>query len=301
MLDASQSPTDDHDDAEMVARSARASPRSPASALLVESTSAADLAAENARTLRLLDSMFGEADEDWGGAESIDSDMEQAATATKSRANAVPDASESSHNAIADFEVVPAAQRRAGDKSSVERRTQQTATIAPRNHGPDPDPAQQPSTKLKDLFAPREEEGFSLIGHLDLDSELEHDSDEPAFAHNANAPAPVTAPIPISASDPTTTTTARSAVAPPPPTRAQQAQGLDATLPFFFPHSSRAEGRHRLRGAVEFGRTEDEAQIRARWESVRGELTREWKRRHREAVKSSRRRGRGGAGGERVE
>jgi hypothetical protein len=48
---------------------------------------------------------------------------------------------------------------------------------------------------------------------------------------------------------------------------------------------------------VNFGRADDEAQIRARWEAARGELTREWKRRHREAVKSRRRRG----GGERVE
>jgi len=275
ILDAAQSPTDDHDDPEMISRSAQASPRSPSSVFLVESTSAADLAAENARTLQLLNSIFGDANEDWGGAESIDSDMEQAAGAgAESRAYAVPDASESSHSAIADFEVVPAAQRRADNKSSVERRTQ------------------QPSTKLKDLFAPREEEGFSLIGHLDLDSELDLDLDEPTFADNA----PATTPIPTSASDPTTTT--RSAAAPP-PTPAQQAKGLDATLPFFFPHSSHAKGQDHLRRAVEFGRSEDEGQIRARWESVRGELTREWKRRHREAVKSSRRRRR--AGGERAE
>jgi hypothetical protein len=280
ILDAAQSPTDDHDDPEMIPHSEQASPRSPSSVLRVESTSATDLAAENARTLQLLNSMFGEANEDWGGPESIDSDMEQAAAA-ESRTYAAPHASESSHIAIADFEVVPAAQRRADNKSSVERQTQ------------------QPSTKLKDLFAPREEEGFSLIGHLDLDSELDLDLDEPAFANNA----PATTPIPTSASNPTTTT--RSAAAPPPPTPAQQGKGLDATLPFFFPHSSHAHaharGQDHLRRAVKFGRTEDEdeGQIRARWESVRGELTREWKRRHREAVKSSRRRR--GAGGERAE
>jgi hypothetical protein len=55
-------------------------------------------------------------------------------------------------------------------------------------------------------------------------------------------------------------------------------------------------------GGVKFGRTEDEGQIRERWEAVRGELTREWKRRHREAVKSRRRRGGGAAaGGERAD
>lgn len=275
ILDATQSPTDDHDDPEMMPRSEQASPRS--SVLRIESTGGADLAAENARTLQLLNSMFGEANEDWGGAESIDSDMEQAAAAG-SHMNAVPDAAESSHSAIAKFEVIPAAQRRADNKSSVERRTQ------------------QPSTNLKDLFAPREEEGFSLIGHLDLDSELDLDLDEPAFANNA----PATTPIPTSASASGPTITRSAAAAPPPPTRAQrhQPKGLDATLPFFFPHT-KGRDRDHLRGAVEFGRTEDEGEIRARWESVRGELTREWKRRHREAFKSSRRRR--GAGGERAE
>ena len=47
---------------------------------------------------------------------------------------------------------------------------------------------------------------------------------------------------------------------------------------------------------VRFAPTEDEAVICARLEVRHGELTREWKRRHREAVKSRRRRG-----GERVE
>ena len=64
---------------------------------------------------------------------------------------------------------------------------------------------------------------------------------------------------------------------------------FDPSLPFFFPQKGHVRG-------VEFMRTEDEAQIRARWEAARGGLTQEWKRRHREAVKSRRRQG-----GERVE
>jgi hypothetical protein len=133
-----------------------------------------------------------------------------------------------------------------------------------------------------------------LIGHLDLDSELDLDSDEPAFANNA----PATTPIAISASDSSTTTrSAAAAAAAPAPRRTQQAKALDATLPFFFPKSAHAKGYHVHR--VKFGRTDDEAQIRERWEGVRAELTREWKRRHREAVKSRRRRG--GARGERAE
>ena len=70
---------------------------------------------------------------------------------------------------------------------------------------------------------------------------------------------------------------------------ATQHKALDSSLPFFFPQKGHVQ-------RVEFTRTEDEEEIRARWEVARGELTQEWKRRHREAVKSRRRRG-----GERVE
>ncbi|KAI0248754.1 hypothetical protein BJV78DRAFT_1233136 [Lactifluus subvellereus] len=222
----------------------------------------ADLAEETARALKLLNSMFGEANQDWGGAESVDSDMEQAAAAPTRED--VPHASEPPLDSM-DFETVPAAQR----DSSVNR---QMLTAAPRN----PEPVQL-STKLKDLFAPREEEGFSLIGHLDLDSELDFDMDEPALANDAPAPASA------STSDPTNHAAATSALAQPP-------GALDATLPFFFPKSTNSRGDVR-RAAIRFARTEDEAQIRLRWEAARGELTREWKRRHREAVKSRRRRG----------
>jgi hypothetical protein len=136
-----------------------------------------------------------------------------------------------------------------------------------------------------------------LIGHLNLDSELELeldlDLDEPAFAPNGPSPAA------ISASD--LTTTARP-TAIPAPTQQSKAHSLDTTLPFFFPQTS-SKGGYARNVKVKFARTEGEAQIRARWEAERGELTREWKRRHREAVKSRRRRGGGGGGrgGERVE
>ena len=121
--------------------------------------------------------------------------------------------------------------------------------------------------------------GFSLIGHLDLDSELDLDMDEPAFTNNA--------PVPVSASTTTNHAAATFALAQPPGT-------LDAALPFFFPKNTNLRG-HVRRAASGFTRTEDEAQIRLRWEAARGELTREWKRRHREAVKSRRRRGGGWA------
>lgn len=83
------------------------------------------------------------------------------------------------------------------------------------------------------------------------------------------------------------TTSTRSAPSFAVPT--SQNKVFDSSLPFFFPPKGHVR-------RVKFARTEDEAEIRARWEAARGELTREWKRRHREAVKSRRRRG-----GERVE
>ncbi|KAF8489972.1 hypothetical protein F5888DRAFT_1808403 [Russula emetica] len=280
ILDASQSPADDNDEPSTP----------PGSSSIPVDTTNADLAAEKATALRLLYSMFGEADEDWGGAENVDSDMEREVAAANSALHASQ--SSSSHDAV-DFEVVPAAQR-ASKKSSIDQRqTAQTTTAnaaAPLN----PDPVQPPTaTKLKDLFAPREEEGFSLIGHLNLDSELELDLDlgfdESAFTNNGSWPASVPT------SDPITTT---RPAATPTPTRQIKTNSLDTTLPFFFPQTSKGGGYAR-NFKVKFARTEDETQIRARWEAARGELTREWKRRHREAVKSRRRRG--GGGGERVE
>jgi len=132
-----------------------------------------------------------------------------------------------------------------------------------------------------------------LIGHLNLDSELDLDLDldlgldEFAFPHNGSWPASA------STSDPTIT---MRPAATPVPTRQSKANTLDTTLPFFFPQTSKG-GDYARNVKVKFVRTEDETQIRARWEAACGELTREWKRRHREAVKSWRRRGRG----ERVE
>jgi hypothetical protein len=117
---------------------------SPQSSAPLEDAVSADLAEETARTLQLLNSMFGEANEDWGGAESVHSDMEAAATHSD-----VPHASEPPLDSM-DFEIVPAARQ----ESSIDR---QVLTAASQN----PEPV-QPPTKLKDLFAPWKEEGESL-------------------------------------------------------------------------------------------------------------------------------------------
>ena len=142
-----------------------------------------DLAAETANALDLLSAMFGEANADWGGAETVDSEVE-VAVPDVDIPHPTPDPVESA---------IPAAPeslgfQRVGNKSANDGQAEATAPT-PTATGPE-----RPSTKLKDLFAPREEEisfwkcraaclsqalclsltgFFSLIGHVDLDSELD--------------------------------------------------------------------------------------------------------------------------------
>jgi hypothetical protein len=79
------------------------------------------------------------------------------------------------------------------------------------------------------------------------------------------------------------------------------------SLPLFFPSSTHPHNK--ISGSltqnvianwrdpsVSFFRTETEEAIQEKWEKGRGELTREWKRRWREAGKVKRRRGGAGAG-----
>jgi hypothetical protein len=83
---------------------------------------------------------------------------------------------------------------------------------------------------------------------------------------------------------------------------------FDASEPLFFPLSTEERAnKHRnakLKDIMDvfkekgldpqstgFYRTESSGEILKRWEDAKGDLTRDWKRRHREAVKSRRRRG----------
>ena len=166
-----------------------------------------------------------------------------------------------------DFEASPADQREEKELA-VDKQTK--ATPAPATIG-----LAQPSTQkeLKDLFAPREEEGellrcmascphkhcfllsgFSLIGHLDLDSELDLDM-EP----NPNEPANPSTAAPAPAA-----TSSRSAVSNSAPTT--QHKALDSLLLVFFLQKGHVQ-------SVSFARTVDEAEIRVSWEAARGELT----------------------------
>ncbi|KAH9951136.1 hypothetical protein B0H21DRAFT_719729 [Amylocystis lapponica] len=237
---------------------------------LVEKTRTADpsdgndLVQEKNKTLGLLQAMFGDrGDAEWGGEESVGSDVD-VDVEHRARASDVEARQE---------EETPMEVDKPPLSSSTEQLSQGVNTRPPAE-------VQTQGKKLKDIFAPREEEaGFSLLGHLDLDLELDDDvAFETAAQPETNAvPEPATAP--------------HASVLPT----------FDAKRSLFFPASSDSG---RARDALDptdwrkwFFRTDSADEIQTRWEETRGELTSGWKRRHREAVKSRRRRG-GGAGEE---
>ena len=128
-----------------------------------------------------------------------------------------------------------------------------------------------------------------MLGHLDLDLDLDDDVLDASFA-----PAP---PAATPSVQPVVATTIRN-------TRTQAQVTFDPNLPLFFPlpQDEREGFRGRVRDPFDvakeqgfdwrtFCRTETSEEIRQRWEAEKVELTRDWKRRHREAVKSRRRRG----------
>lgn len=132
-----------------------------------------------------------------------------------------------------------------------------------------------------------------MLGHLDLDLDLDDDVLDASFVPTAE-PA---MPYPSDNLPPTTTIQS---------TRTRAQFTYDPSLPLFFPLSE--EDRGGYRGKVKdlmdmakengwdwksFCRQQTTEEIRQRWEEQKVELTRDWKRRHREAIKSRRRRGGG--------
>ena len=138
--------------------------------------------------------------------------------------------------------------------------------------------------------------GFSLLGHLDIDLELD---DEVDFGTKSLEHDPVQTSMP---------SIVRVNVADVPSADVRpRTDGVfvpDPKQPMFFPLAeSDRRGRTGVKDMFDvareqgwswrqsFYRTETDDEIRQRWEEQKGELTRTWKRRHREAVKSMRRRG----------
>jgi len=139
-----------------------------------------------------------------------------------------------------------------------------------------------------------------LLGHLDVDIELDDD-----LPFSIEAPAEQTYHDVVSSTPPTISAITLQTHA------SQRPLVLDPKQALFFPILSQdgiVTSRARQRDmydvikdngwnwrdpAVGFFRTETEEEIRKRWEESKGELTRDWKRRCREAGKVNRRK-RGG-------
>ncbi|THU80943.1 hypothetical protein K435DRAFT_785238 [Dendrothele bispora CBS 962.96] len=279
------------------------------------STLSSDLQAEKSQTLSFLHSLFDSAlssshrretlgaSIDWDSDIDLD-DVEAQVIERKSRADTDDD----------EFEVVPQDSESqsirpvASQPNITEGTTDMDIDSAGSpSHEAKPDPQHQPSvpptakppksSALKDLFAPREDEGgFSLLNHLDL--ELDEDVDlgidfapsAPAISAEPNQdPVPsFTAPTVLPSTSATTATNKNS--------RSRAPIVLDPKKPLFFPRSiSLAAGAQAA--SSPFYEKPTEEQIQQRWEDSKLELTRAWKKRWKEAGKIRRRKG-GGIGGE---
>ncbi|PPQ98012.1 hypothetical protein CVT26_003074 [Gymnopilus dilepis] len=274
-----------------------------------------DILQEKLQSLNLLSSLFGTAGDgdDWTGYESVGSDID-VDELTKGDVMLVDEDDNPG------FEIVPKegksvskSKKTAMHPASAEEDEATMDVEQPSPTMPPPKqqetPAQAQKSTLKDLFAPREEEGgFSLLGHLNADIELDDSIpfliDEPTqeTGQQREPTAPSTLPV----------------HAPPAAAITLQAQPsrapivLDPKRPLFFPipeDSTLNRARQRdifdiikdngwnwrdpAVGFFPSSAPNAEEEIKKRWEEVKGDLTRDWKRRHREALKVSRRK-RGG-------
>ncbi|KAL7418106.1 hypothetical protein BDY24DRAFT_374113 [Mrakia frigida] len=172
---------------------------------------------------------------------------------------------------------------------------------------PEPPPAKKAkkNNPLKDMFAPQSDEGasFSLLSSLPLDLDLDPSSD-PTLS--STLPLPSNLPSTSFSSYPTTSTQDLASSAT---TSLTATFKPDASIPYFFPflhlsEAERAKGpKLQAKSVLElerekegegvggFWRKDTEEEMQARWEQDHLELTREYKKRHREAVKRRRRRG----------
>ncbi|KIP07446.1 hypothetical protein PHLGIDRAFT_421113 [Phlebiopsis gigantea 11061_1 CR5-6] len=245
-----------------------------------------DITLEKNAALGLLQSLFGgRSDNEWGDKESLGSDVDMDELASRKAELLVADFED-------DIEVVPMDENQA--ESTTEDDAEGLEAAQPQEQLPAPSTVSAPkSTRLKDLFAPREAEaGFSLLGHLDLDDEL---AEEPNAAFVPQAPTVISEQV--------------HSVTAPSTISIQGRFTLDQSSPLFFPFSEdeRSGFRGRIKDPLDiakengwdwrkFCRTQTSEEIKQKWEEQKVELTKDWKRRHREAIKSRRRRGGAGDG-----
>ncbi|KAJ7509654.1 hypothetical protein B0H11DRAFT_2168855 [Mycena galericulata] len=256
-------------------------------------TDVVDLAKEKNQSLSLLNSLFGARDGDWGGRESVGSDVDEEEL-LKIGGTTIEDDD--------GIEFVPM-------DVDIDVREPLAPNVPPSPKSPEVSRKATPplkkvstqATKLKDLFVSREEDvGFSLLGHLDLDLELDEElvhAGEPEPAAYVEAPPPVAASFAMTPSHAQITLDPKQPLFFPLPTSFSFSSATGAGLSF----STKARQRDILDVGKDNGwnthfyRTEadtDEA-IREKWEKEKVELTREWNRRWREAGKVRKRRGGG--------
>ncbi|TDL26493.1 hypothetical protein BD410DRAFT_825658, partial [Rickenella mellea] len=294
-----------------------------------------DIASEAAHALSLLSNIFDAEADEWGGEESL-SDIDMDAIDAPTNLTTLGGARVNGGD-LDDFEIVPMekgkvemkAKGKVAAKSREAKGKERKTNVAsdapatspePHNH-PESASKPQPPTdsrtqmrKLKDLFAPQQESaGFSLLGNLDVDLELDDVLDF-ATASSAAPVRPAKPLMPASHFPPAPSTA---------PTTKHHPIHLDTSLPLFFPlptsfpdpsqpashpTSFHLKGKNAFPKDVVsafeargwdplvsgFHRTESSEEIKARWEGVKVELTRGWKKRWREGVKSVKRRGGGG-------
>ncbi|KAJ3790364.1 hypothetical protein GGU10DRAFT_340599 [Lentinula aff. detonsa] len=144
---------------------------------------------------------------------------------------------------------------------------------------------------LKDLFAPREDEGgFSLLNHLDLDDDDDLDLDMVPF------PTPARTTMDSQPDDLSLHPSNQPSLPAPSTSRSHQGIStqpiaLDPKKPLFFPRSIALSTSSAASSPFYTHPTPEE--IQKRWEENKLELTRGWKKRYREAGKVRRRRGGG--------
>ncbi|KIK91559.1 hypothetical protein PAXRUDRAFT_149238 [Paxillus rubicundulus Ve08.2h10] len=307
-----------------------------------------DIRHETNTALTLLGDMFGDG-EDWGGSESID-EMEGVESVAPRKAERTMEV-----DGEYEIEVVPrdhsqphakkdkakSEQRptvgsectvKTGSNEYLDKEMSKDGSPAPSSASAMKSAQAAPRTTLKDLFAPREEEAsFSLLGHLDLDLELEDDIlgiGALSSAPHAHVQSPVSQPVPalpqpsrISTATPTSNAHSRITLDPslpllfPLPEHLPHRYALptDDSIPIisrsrstsscflFPPRGLPTRSSHNLNflpSSNTFARSPSDTSesIRAQWENDKGALTHEWKRAWREARGG--RKGRGGGGGD---
>ncbi|CAE6467913.1 unnamed protein product [Rhizoctonia solani] len=250
------------------------------------------LAHEKSSTLALLGGMFGKGE--WGGRESVSGDEMDVMEAEGEGevGGDEMDVMEAEGEGEVGYEVVPRAASEAAEDTGVEDNeeeagededmTSEEAAAEEQEDGADGTDEEQEEqespiklSSLKDMFKPQEEStGFSL----GLDIELDPDAE-------SFLPASISAPLP----EPT------PVVAPAPIQTEKHAHTIqftpDPKAPLFFPG-----GRNDIFYVIaekgwEWPHPGIPEEIRAKWDKNKADLTREYTRRHREAVKRRRRGG----------